>query len=418
MHISSIYLRFFFLLMLASCTSNSPSKEAIAELNLKRGELISCGSNSKEFGTVQFETSCSGKVKEDFNLAVELLHSFEYDEAEKVFAKIIDKDPGCAMAYWGIAMSNFHALWTPPAEAELKKGSRAVEIAQSISNKSEKESDYINAIASFYNDWDKADHKTRALRFEKSMEGLYKKYPSDAEVAIFYCLALNAAADPADKTFAKQRQAGSILNALFAKAPNHPGIVHYIIHTYDYPELASMALNAARKYASVAPSSAHALHMPSHIFTRLGLWDECINSNLVSVSSAQCYAQSAGIKGHWDEELHGLDYLMYGYLQKGQNDLARKQLDYLKSIKVVQPANFKVAYAFAAIPARYVLENKNWKDAAMLESPASNVEWKKFPWQKAIVHFARLMGSAHTGNITAANTELKDLTDLENELTQ
>jgi tetratricopeptide (TPR) repeat protein len=407
----------FCLLMLAACTSsNNPSKEVIAELSLKRGEVISCGATDKQFGLVMFETSCSGTVKEDFNLALEMLHSFEYDEAEKVFAKIIDKEPGCAMAYWGVAMSNFHALWAPPTEAELKKGAKAVTIAQSISSKTEKETGYTDAIASFYQDWETTDHHTRCMRFERAMENLSRKYPTDAEPAIFYALALNAAADPADKTFAKQKKAGAILGALYAKAPNHPGIVHYIIHTYDYPELASMALPAARKYASVAASSAHALHMPSHIFTRLGLWDECINSNLVSVSSAQCYAQSAGIKGHWDEELHGLDYLMYGYLQKGENDLAKKQLDYLKTITVISPANFKVAYAFAAIPARYVLENKNWKDAASLTAPNANFDWKNFPWQNSIVHFARLMGAAHTGNMVAANTELKALNSARDEL--
>ena len=159
----------------------------------------------------------------------------------------------------------------------------------------------------------------------------------------------------------------TILNALYPGQPNHPGIAHYLIHTYDYPELAELGLPAARKYASVAPSSAHALHMPSHIFTRLGLWDECIHSNLVSVASAQCYAEAAGIKGHWDEELHGLDYLMYAYLQKGENDSAKQQWDYLKTIKEVSPLNFKVAYAFAAIPSRFVLENKMWQEAANLE---------------------------------------------------
>ncbi len=193
------------------------------------------------------------------------------------------------------------------------------------------------------------------------MENLYRQYPKDEEAGIFYALALNAAADPTDKTFTKQKKAGSILTALYPNEPNHPGIVHYIIHTYDSPELAGLALDAARKYASVAPSSAHALHMPSHIFTRLGLWDDCINSNLASMSSAQCYATAAGIKGHWEEELHALDYLMYGYLQKGQNNLAKHHWEYLKKIKEVTPFNFKVAYAFAAIPSRFLMENKLWK---------------------------------------------------------
>ncbi len=202
------------------------------------------------------------------------MHSFEYDEAEKVFAKVIDKEPGCAMAYWGVAMSNFHALWTAPTEAELKKGSKAIQVGQSLQT-SKREAAYINAIAAFYKDWEKVDHRTRCLSFEKGMEMVYTNYPADKEGSVFYALALNAAADPNDKSFGKQKKAADILNALYPGQPNHPGIVHYLIHTYDYPTLAQHGLAAARKYASVAPSSAHALHMPSHIFTRLGLWDEC-----------------------------------------------------------------------------------------------------------------------------------------------
>ncbi|MEO6542081.1 MAG: hypothetical protein ABIN74_13845, partial [Ferruginibacter sp.] len=198
--------------------------------------------------------------------------------------------------------------------------------------------------------------------------------------------------------------------------PDHPGIVHYIIHSYDYPELAALALPAARKYAAIAPSSAHAQHMPSHIFTRLGLWDDCITSNLAAASSATCYAESAGIKGHWDEELHAMDYLVYAYLQKGDNQQAKKQWDYLKTINEVHPFNFKVAYAFASIPARYVLENKLWKEAAGLTVHNEKVPWQNFPWQKAIIHFARVLGSVHTGNITQARSELQKLNTLHDTL--
>jgi tetratricopeptide (TPR) repeat protein len=400
---------FILLILSQSCKQKnaSPSKALINEIKLKRGEVISCGALDNQFGTMEFETSSGENVKEDFTLAVELLHSFEYDEAEKAFAKVIDKQPCCAIAYWGVAMSNFHPLWTPPTESELLKGAKAIQIAQSLKT-SKREAAYIDAIAAFYKDWQKTDHKTRCLNFEKGMETVYKNYPDDKEASVFYALSLNAAADPMDKSFSKQKKAGDILNALNPGQPNHPGIAHYLIHTYDYPELAELGLAAARKYASVAPSSAHALHMPSHIFTRLGLWDECIHSNSVSVSSAQCYAQAAGIKGHWDEELHGLDYLMYAYLQKGENDSAKQQWDYLKTIKEVSPLNFKVAYAFAAIPSRFVLENKMWQEAANLEvTPV--VPWEKFPWQEAIVHFTRLVGSVHTNNLNAANDELKAL---------
>jgi tetratricopeptide (TPR) repeat protein len=248
------------------------------------------------------------------------------------------------------------------------------------------------------------------------MEKLHAQYPGDHEAAIFYALALDAAADPADKTFAYQKKAGAILNAVYPAEPNHPGIVHYIIHTYDYPGLAESALPAARKYASVAPASAHALHMPSHIFTRLGLWDECISSNLASTTAAKCYAENAGLNGHWDEELHGMDYLMYAYLQKADDSLAKAQWDYLQTIRTVNPANFKVAYAFAAIPARYVLEKKMWKEAASLELYPSEFPWEKFAWQKAINHFARLLGDVHTGLMDSARSELGKLKALHDTL--
>ena len=391
------------------------SPQLITDLGLKKGALISCGNSGSQFGTVAFQTSCGNAVQEDFNLGVKLLHSFEYDEAEKVFAGIIDRQPDCAMAYWGVAMSNFHPLWTPPLEEELIKGSKAVAIAQSLKT-SPREQAYINSIAAFYKDWNTVDHRTRCLDFEKSMEELHAAYPDDKETAIFYALALNAAADPADKTFVRQKKAGSILNTLYPEGPSHPGIVHYIIHTYDSPELATQGLSAARKYASVAPSSAHALHMPSHIFTRLGLWEEGIQSNLASVAAAKCYADSAGIKGHWDEELHGLDYLVYGYLQKGDNANAKKQWNYLNTMKAVHPVNFKVAYAFAAIPARYVLENKLWKEASTLEVNESMIQWENHQWQKAIVHFARLLGSVHTNSIKSAEKELTNLKNIHQHL--
>ena len=409
-----------FLLLLFSCKgkNTSPAKQAISEINLKRGEVILCGSSDKQFGTVAFTTSCSPKTKKDFNLAMALLHSFEYDEAEKVFAKIIDEEPSCAMAYWGVAMSNYHLLWTPPLIDELKKGAKAIEIAQGIVQKSKKETEYINAVAQLYNNWDRLDHKTRCINYEQAMEKLSRVYPDDKEAAILYALALDASAEPTDYTYKNQRKAGAILNAIYPNEPNHPGVVHYIIHTYDNPDLAEMALPAARRYASVAASSAHALHMPSHIFTRLGLWDEAIQSNLNSISSAKCYAEETGIKGHWDEELHGLDYLVYAYLQKGENKLAKKQWDYLKTFENVSPVNFKVAYAFAAIPARYLLENKMWKEAASLVVAPPYLSWKDYPWQNAIIHFARLLGFVHIGNIDSARAELKTLNVIQDTLTK
>lgn len=395
-----------FILVIISCNRKS---DAINEIKLKTGGVISCGPPEKEFGTVGFETSCSDKTKKDFNLALSLLHSFEYDEAEKVFAKIINEEPDCAMAYWGVAMCNYHTLWAPPTSLELEKGAKAIAIAQSIKQKSNLESDYINAIALFYKDPNTIDHYTRSKYFEKAMSKIYTSNPDNKEVAIFYALTLIATADPADKSFTNQQKAGNILHGLYPDQPHHPGILHYIIHAYDNPELARLALPAARKYASVAPSSAHAQHMPSHIFTRLGLWDECINSNIAAAYSAKCYAEAAGMKGHWDEELHCLDYIVYGYLQKADNTAAKRQLDYLKTIQDVEPVNFKVLYAFAAIPSRYLLENKMWKEAANLKVHPANFPWQDFPWQESIIHFTRLLGAAHIGDINSSKAELQKL---------
>jgi len=405
-------------MLLTSCTGDhsTPSKEVLAQLQLKKGQIIVCGTPDKEFGVVNFDIAGSRQVKNDFNTAVELLHSFEYDEAEKVFAKIIDESPDCVMAYWGVAMCSFHPLWEPPTEADLKKGSKAIAIANSIKQRSRRDAAYIDAVTSYYKDWNKTDPHARCVNFEKAMEELHDLYPDDKEAAIFYALSLDAAADVTDKTYVKQRKAGSILTNLYPSIPNHPGIIHYLIHTYDYPGIASLALTAARRYAEVAPSSAHALHMPSHIFTRLGLWDESIRMNTRSVEAARCYAQSAGIKGHWDEELHGLDYLVYAYLQKGDNRAAEEQLKYLATIRDVYPVNFKEAYTFAASPCRSALENKHWTEAALLTLQPSSFPWDRFPWQEAIVHFGRLLGSVHAGNILAAEKELVRLDTLHSTL--
>ena len=387
--------------------SDQPSKQIIKDLGLKRGGVVSCGPPSGEFGSVVFETSCGTQVQKDFNIALSILHSFEYDEAEKIFAKIIDAEPACALAYWGVAMCNYHPLWAPPNREDLIKGARAIAIGKSIKQKTNKERDYINALDAFYTNWQHDDHLTRSLRYKEAMGKIYNAYPNDKEAAVFYALALTATADPTDKSFSNQHKAYQILTAMYPGQPDHPGIVHYTIHSYDYPGLAKLALPAAKKYAAIAPASAHAQHMPSHIFTRLGLWDESIKSNIDAATSARCYAEAIGNNAHWDEELHMIDYLTYAYLQKGDNKLAGDQCDYLKTIKDVKPYNFKVAYAFASVPARYVLENKLWTDAANLTSHITPDKWKAFPWQLAILHFARAMGAAHIGNVSDARNELK-----------
>ncbi len=219
-------------------------------------------------------------------------------------------------------------------------------------------------------------------------------FPTITEAAIFYALAIRAGADPKDKTFAKQKRAGEILNQVLMNDPTHPGIAHYIIHVYDYPQLAEQGLKSAREYASLAPASAHAQHMPSHIFTRLGLWDESIQSNSKSVDAAKCYAENIGIKGHWDEELHGLDYLMYAYLQKGDDENAEKEFKYFNTIHEVFPSSSKDAFSFGAVPARYAVERRDWKTAATLEVAPATFSWDKFYWERSNTDFARLLGAS------------------------
>jgi len=396
------------IVLMAACRNASPAPgtEMTDSLNLKTGTVISCGPENQQFGSVDFAIAGPKALSDAFNLGVKLLHSFEYDEAEKTFASIIRNHPDCAMAYWGVAMSNFHPLWTPPLPDEFEKGSKAIRIARSLAEPGTIKKEYIDALATFYEDSAGLDHLTRCRNYANAMEGVYRRHPGNTEAAVFYALSLNAAAVPSDKSFFLQKKAADILNDLYQKYPSHPGVIHYIIHSYDYPGLADLALQAARRYAAVAPSSAHALHMPSHIFTRLGYWQESIESNLASVNSAKCYAQAAGIKGHWDEELHGMDYLMYAYLQRGDNISARRQLNKLLNIREITPANFKVAFAFAAIPARYVLENRNWRDAARLHPHEANFSWNDYPWQRAMIFFARILGKVHVGDLADAKSEL------------
>lgn len=404
-----------FLCLFGCKNKTSEPNPELTFIDLQRGELLLCGDG--KFGEVSFSLSCDYSVREAFDLAVSLLHSFEYDEAEKAFVRVIDADPDCAMAYWGVAMSIYHALWKAPSAKELEKGSAILSIAESLP-KTEKEQDYINAIGAYYNDWKTIDSKTRAVKMEQKMEQLYKKYDDDTEAAVFYALALKSTSDPEDKNRTNERKAGKILEAIFPDEPNHPGIAHYIIHNYDNPELASMALSTARRYADIAPNSAHAQHMPSHIFTRLGLWEESVQSNIRSSSAAVCYAESSGNEGHWTSEMHALDYLLYAYLQQGDTKNANELFNYLNGIKIVWGNNASLAYPFAANPARMALENKDWNMAANCELPVTKFDWEQFPWEESIIHFTRVIGSAHLGDIDSAEIELEALKILQLKLVE
>lgn len=372
--------------------------------------------SDEQVGKVNFVVSCSPEAQKQFNLAVAWLHSFEYGESERAFKKVAAIDPQCAMAHWGVAMTQYHQLWAPPTRAELEKATLEVKRANDIGAKTNRERDYIDAIAQFYSDWERSDHPTRASRYERAMEHLYRRYPTDREAGVFYALALNASAlavTPMDKTYTKQKQASAILNRVLRLEPQHPGVTHYLIHSYDYPPLARFALAAARSYAKIAPSSAHALHMPSHIFTRLGLWSEDVAMNIRSENAAKEYARRNHLTGAWDEQLHAMDYLAYAYLQQASDGEAKAVLDELKAIRKTDPENFKCAYSFAAIPARWALERRNWSEAADLKLEPVDFPWPRFLWAEAITHFARAIGAARSGDVEHARSEVAKLAEIQ-----
>ena len=417
--ITKLITSFILFVFLFSCKNNNPTNsqsEIFANLELKRGDLLLCG--DPNFGEVSFSLSCRYDLREKFNLGLTLIHSFEYAEAEKVFVSILDQDPECLMAYWATAMSILnHPLSFKQNPESLKRGEELLKVANKLSPNNEREKDYIDAVSIYFKDWQNLDTQSRKLNYENKMEELYKKYPNDVETAVFYSLAVLASAELNDKTYTNQKKSGKILEKLFKKYPNHPGIAHYIIHNYDSPELAHLALNTARKYAVIAPASAHAQHMPSHIFTRLGLWSESIKSNIDSAQSAVCYAESVNPDANWVSEIHALDYLVYAYLQLGDNQKAKFELTKMNEIREVFPSDhFASAYALIAVPCRLAIENKNWDLASKLELPKTNIDWKKSDWPVAMLHFSRALGFSNLGETFKAEKELKSLITLRDKL--
>jgi hypothetical protein len=367
-------------------------------------------------GKAHFAVSCSAPAQQQFDRAVAMLHSFWYPEAAKAFAAIGDTDPSCAMAQWGVAMSVWYPLWYPPSEAMLTTGAAAVDKARSIGAKTDRERDYIEAIATFYKDWRTVDHRARAIAYEKAMAQVYQRYPDDREAGIFYALALDATAPPTDKSYANQRKAAEILEQAHGAEPDHPGIAHYLIHSYDSATLAEQGLPAARSYAALAPAVPHALHMPSHIFTRLGLWQESIASNAAGNEKARAYAEKTEGPGAFDgETVHTMDYLEYAYLQGAQDEAAKRVVDGLASLRK-GPSILVTAYAVAAIPARYALERRAWAEAAVLPMPDTPIAWNRFPWAEGLNAYARALGASRSGDQAAAEREIARLKLLEDEL--
>lgn len=373
----------------------------------------------EQAGNVHFAISCSPAAQQQFDHAVAVLHSFWYEEAVKEFAAVGETDPSCAMAQWGLAMSHWYPLWYPPFEPALRAGSAAVEKAEALGAATERERLYIAAIAAFYKDWDKLDHRTRALAYEKAMEQVHLRYPGDSEAGVFYALALNATALPTDRSYANQKKAAAILEKVRASQPDHPGAAHYLIHSYDAAPLAEQGLPAARSYAGIAPDVPHALHMPSHIFTRRGLWQESIDSNTRSAAAGQAYAKEHfGPGTAWDQSLHAMDYLAYAYLQEAQDEAAKRVLDDINGFSKAEPASNAAAYAVAIIPARYAIERRDWAQAAQLSLPPAALPWERFPWAEAMIPFARALGDARTGDRAGAKAEIAKLAALRDKSTE
>jgi len=359
----------------------------------------------EKLGKVSFPISCAPAVQDQFNRGVALLHSFAYADAENTFHAVARQDPKCAMAHWGAAMAYFRQLWEPPIlPATTPIAQQEIQQAQQIGSSSEPERQFIHALSLVYHGAANVPYPARALNYEHAMAELAAENKKNVEAQVFYALALLANESPTDKTHAKQKQAVELLMPLDHAYPDHPGIAHYIIHACDNAELAQQGLPAARAYSLIAPSAPHALHMPSHIFTRLGLWDDSITSNLASQKAAHQ-------QGDTGEELHAMDYLVYAYLQAGRDHDAAQVIEQLKDMPALKAADFKVGYASTAMPIRYMVERSQWADAATIVPPAAAP-----PHVIAIAVWARGMGLARSGHPTEAHAKVDRLRQLEEQL--
>jgi hypothetical protein len=360
-----------------------------------------------QLGTVTFPVSCAAGVQKPFERGVALLHSFWYEEAEKEFRQIALDDPRCAMAHWGVAMSLWHQLWDHPDAKVIERGLDESHQAETTDGPATpRERAYIAAISAFYSNSKKLDHAARAKAYSDSMKKVYEAYPDDHEAAVFYALSLLASEPHDDETFANRKQAAAILEKLFAVEPDHPGVAHYLIHSYDKPRLAELGLPAARRYAQIAPAAPHALHMPSHIFARVGLWQDDINSNLVSIAATRkAAAMHMGGEGH---QFHAMDFLLYAYLQSGREADAAKLIDEVKAMPKMKsmygPDFDPETNALTKFPATYDLELRHWSDAAALQVVSGALRG-----DQSITYWARAIGAARSGNLAQAHKDLREI---------
>jgi tetratricopeptide (TPR) repeat protein len=357
----------------------------------------------QKLGTVHFETSCNETAQRRFDRAMRYQHSFWYTASKEIYEETLKADPECAIAHWGIALSLLNNPHSPVPAPNLPLGLASIEKAKSAGAKTQRERDYIDALSVMYVDYDKVPHQARVQSYLKAMEALAGRYPADDEAQIFYAIALNVAASPADKTYANQLKGAAILEPILERQPQHPGVAHYLIHLYDYPPIAAKGLPPALRYAKIAPNAPHAQHMPSHIFTRVGYWKDSIAANAASVQAAKASKEIG-------DQLHGQDYLVYAYLQLGQDKEALGVVEEIAAARP-DPDAFAAAFSQAAAPARYMVERGDWNGAANLE-----VKPSKFPHAMAISHFARAIGAARSGKTEAARVDTAKLAEMRDRL--
>ena len=362
--------------------------------------VLSQGDIDQQLGNVSFDVSCNETAQRRFNRAMRYQHSFWYSAAKEIFEEVAKADEACGMAYWGVALALLNNPHGAIPQPNLAPGLAAIQKAKEVGAKTERERDYIDALALMYVDYDKLTHTQRIRAYLAAMEKLAAKYPNDDEAQIAYAITLNTSASPADKTYAQQSKGAAILEPISKRLPQHPGVTHYLIHLYDYPATAAKGLEAADRYAKIAPAAPHAQHMPSHIYTRVGHWKESIASNAASVKAARA-DKAAG------DQLHGQDYMVYAHLQLAQDKEARAVVDEMLATTGVNPSVRAGTFALAASPARYMMERGDWKGAAELQPRAPNA-----PYVDAITHFARAVGAARSGNPDAAKADIAKLTEL------
>ena len=363
-------------------------------------------STKGSLGKVNFSISCNTEVQDQFNRSVALLHNMMYAQAENEFKGVAESDPECSMAYWGISMTLFHPLWAPPNKDELQRGFDATQKALALKPATKREIAYVKAVEAFYKNWKSTDHPTRVANWEKGQKEVFNSYPEDIDAGAFYALSHLATAPKGDKNFTHQKEAGALLENLRVKAPMHPGLFHYTIHAYDNPLLADRAMEVAKGYDKIAPEAPHAQHMPSHIFVRMGLWSLSAEWNQRSAEAAKKQSKPGELSLHY---IHAMDYLIYAYLQKVQDQKALDTLVTVNNVEKYQDS-FASAYGIAAAQARYSLELRQWEKAANLKLRThSAFPWDKYPGFEAITHFARGLGAGRSNDITKARASIKEL---------